>query len=506
MALTKLTSVDKSVAKKLLSELPIQVSTVAEMETKSYEVGQVVETVGYYAEGDSGAAKYLVKAAQAFDGYGDHELANGTIAVLQSSGTVNVKQFGAKGDGIVDDTLAIQAAINYLSDGVVYVPQGSYSYTGVVTKQAIIIRGDGMDSTSFNLTGSGSVGFKTLAHDSLSSANNASWGGFEDFSIGFSNGSQVGVSFIGMSRWNTKNIITVMNGFGATGIEMKSSVTASAGGPSQWYNRFENVFHVGNAAAQIAGAVGWDIGGTLTTDEQATAWYITGGRTNFCQVGVWLKGVSHVDFTNHITESNDEHYRIGTSNPTERNANDVSITAAYIEGGGDGISLLENSFRTSIIKPDMTSLTGTAYSNLGVENQLTDFGSTNEIGMKTLEITKLNASQNPVIIGSSAGYDFEDSGSSTTTSILNGASIASSTSRYQIRHEGVVELRGGAVSHGIRPTTTIFGENLGAGAVSHFVGSANPPAGGLGKDGDTFASTGGGGGFFQKRSSAWVSI
>ena len=119
MALTKLTSVDKSVAKKLLSELPIQVSTVAEMKTKSYEVGQVVETVGYYAEGDAGAARYLVKAAQAVDGYADHTLANGTVAVLQSGGIVDIKQLGAVGDYNVaagtgtDNALALQAAQEY---------------------------------------------------------------------------------------------------------------------------------------------------------------------------------------------------------------------------------------------------------------------------------------------------------------------------------------------------------------------------------------------------------
>ena len=111
MALTKLTSVDKSVAKKLLSELPIQVSTVAEMETKSYEVGQVVETVGYYAEGDSGAARYLVKAAQTFDGYGDHELANGNIAVLQDNRATTSASFGDTGTGSASDVLALQASV-----------------------------------------------------------------------------------------------------------------------------------------------------------------------------------------------------------------------------------------------------------------------------------------------------------------------------------------------------------------------------------------------------------
>ena len=121
MALTKLTSVDKSVAKKLLSELPIQVSTVAEMETKSYAVGQVVETVGYYAEGDSGAAKYLVKSAQAFDGYADHELANGNIAVLQTIGAPTTAELGVlAGDDIgpaINHALSLPAKSVIISKG-----------------------------------------------------------------------------------------------------------------------------------------------------------------------------------------------------------------------------------------------------------------------------------------------------------------------------------------------------------------------------------------------------
>jgi hypothetical protein len=48
--------------------------------------------------------------------------------VLPSKGrTVNVKDFGAKGDGMTDDTQAIQLAINSLSGGgIVRVPAGTY--------------------------------------------------------------------------------------------------------------------------------------------------------------------------------------------------------------------------------------------------------------------------------------------------------------------------------------------------------------------------------------------
>ena len=149
MALTKLTSVDKSVAKKLLSELSIQISTVVEMKTKSYEVGQVVETVGYYAEGDGGGVRYLIKAAQAFDGYGNHELANGNIAVLQSNDDISVLQFGAKGDNITNDSDAIQAAIDSISvnggiSNVVRLDVGkeySLGSTGFVIPPNVVVNG-----------------------------------------------------------------------------------------------------------------------------------------------------------------------------------------------------------------------------------------------------------------------------------------------------------------------------------------------------------------------------
>ena len=50
--------------------------------------------------------------------------------------TVNVKDFGAIGDGVTDDTAAIQAAANrigVIGGGVLYIPQGTYKQNGGVT-------------------------------------------------------------------------------------------------------------------------------------------------------------------------------------------------------------------------------------------------------------------------------------------------------------------------------------------------------------------------------------
>ena len=87
---------------------------VAQMKLATLQAGQFVETGGYYVKGDAGQAKYLIVAAQAFDGKGDHELANGTVAVLQLNGNAyNPQQFGARLN--TDDssyTEAMQAIVN----------------------------------------------------------------------------------------------------------------------------------------------------------------------------------------------------------------------------------------------------------------------------------------------------------------------------------------------------------------------------------------------------------
>ncbi|HVQ44318.1 MAG TPA: glycosyl hydrolase family 28-related protein [Candidatus Saccharimonadia bacterium] len=57
---------------------------------------------------------------------------------------INVLSFGAKGDGVADDTAAIQAAINYAANGgVVHIPRGTYLVRGLkVKKNGITITGE----------------------------------------------------------------------------------------------------------------------------------------------------------------------------------------------------------------------------------------------------------------------------------------------------------------------------------------------------------------------------
>ena len=79
---------------------------------------------------------------------------------------VSVKDFGAKGDGATDDTVAIQAAINYLNPyvysspmnynqggGEVYFPKGNYLVSSTITlPNNVILTGTGCETYQANLT------------------------------------------------------------------------------------------------------------------------------------------------------------------------------------------------------------------------------------------------------------------------------------------------------------------------------------------------------------------
>jgi hypothetical protein len=62
---------------------------------------------------------------------------NGSNLVWKSTNEINVRDFGAKGDGVTDDTVAIQAAIDVAGGGGnIQIPQGTYMVRGLKIKKS----------------------------------------------------------------------------------------------------------------------------------------------------------------------------------------------------------------------------------------------------------------------------------------------------------------------------------------------------------------------------------
>ena len=111
--------------------------TVAQLKLATLPLGYEAFTKGYLVAGDGGGASYVVADTQAVDGYGDHELADGNVALLQSGNSIDVRHCGAVGDGVTDDTNAIQAALDTDSTEV-YFSEGRYRIVNSTTSPALI--------------------------------------------------------------------------------------------------------------------------------------------------------------------------------------------------------------------------------------------------------------------------------------------------------------------------------------------------------------------------------
>ena len=118
----------------VFSEAPPLYSAIEIVSNQTAIIGGTDAGLVTYNEGDTGAVTRTVKAK------------------LQES--VSVKDFGAVGDGVTDDTAAIQAALDSNANGInLYFPSGTYNFTALtITYKSSTITGAGF-STILSHTG-----------------------------------------------------------------------------------------------------------------------------------------------------------------------------------------------------------------------------------------------------------------------------------------------------------------------------------------------------------------
>lgn len=119
-------------------KLPIgYYNSVAEMRaSETAIVGRTCVTLGYYEPNDGGGAIYVVRSkadSDTDDGGSIIVLDNGNVSELLIDGAVAVKQFGAKGDGVHDDTNAFPSALSLGNNMTIIINHGEYKLTSEIT-------------------------------------------------------------------------------------------------------------------------------------------------------------------------------------------------------------------------------------------------------------------------------------------------------------------------------------------------------------------------------------
>jgi len=107
--------------------------------------GSYAQTLGYYSANDGGQAIYKISETNDTpDGGSVITLTNGLQAhLIVEESTVNIKQFGAKGDDSTNDTSAIQSAVNYakVNNYSIFIPTGTFLVSKITVDSRLEIFG-----------------------------------------------------------------------------------------------------------------------------------------------------------------------------------------------------------------------------------------------------------------------------------------------------------------------------------------------------------------------------
>lgn len=134
--------------------------------------GSYAQTLGFYAKNDKGGALYKIRNitnANTVDNITIIPIGSDDLIAELIINDMNVKQFGAKGDGTTDDSVAIQKAIDTCNN--IYFPTGTYllsdtlnlkSDLTLIGEDAILLQHNNVSETILSLDGCNNVLIKNL--------------------------------------------------------------------------------------------------------------------------------------------------------------------------------------------------------------------------------------------------------------------------------------------------------------------------------------------------------
>jgi hypothetical protein len=271
---------------------------------------------------------------------------------------LNVKDFGAVGNGIADDTVAIQTALN--TGKKVYLPKGTY----LITASLLLDFGNelvGAGTSRTGITNNGSFTAIKMKTPSVTQYNIR----INNFTItGNSNGSpyQSGIDLTGMSRAVIENV-SVWNcsgsGFRAEGETNSSSVATGWG--YCYYNWLYNVHAYG-------------CGSGLALWYTCNDWQIVGGSFSTCSNGVTMELATNIKLIGVSIETS-------TLNAINlANVHYSSFIGCRLEGAPTGInenSLCSNNFfgnNRMLSAPIVSSSKSSIYINEGEVKNYYNYG------------------------------------------------------------------------------------------------------------------------------------
>ncbi len=110
-----------------------KITNIAQLRTRKGTANALAETLGYYTASDGGGNTFQWDNSSVLSDNGGTIIAVTGVATgrwISVSSTVNLRQFGATGNGSTNDTTALQTAFASVRD--IYVPKGTYLINGEI--------------------------------------------------------------------------------------------------------------------------------------------------------------------------------------------------------------------------------------------------------------------------------------------------------------------------------------------------------------------------------------